>query len=151
MKLAWITVNGPPTERTEALKRLEMISDSLLSVATPIQHAAPKILREHRTFSDPILDRVRGNYARLLSRVNPGTGISVLACEAGWSSMLQVPATRSDEAWALDLLDHEHILAHPGHFYDCVNGTFLVISLLPRPEIFVRAVGTLARFVTSRS
>ena len=151
MKLAWITVNGPPTERTEALKRLEMISDSLLSVATPIQHAAPKILREHRTFSDPILDRVRGNYARLLSRVNPGTGISVLACEAGWSSMLQVPATRSDEAWALDLLDHEHILAHPGHFYDCVNGTFLVISLLPRPEIFVRAVDTLARFVTSRS
>jgi len=151
MKLAWITVRGPSRERAEALKRLEMISDSLLSVATPIQHAAPRILREHRTFSDPILDRVRGNYALLGSRVNPGTGISVLACEGGWIAMLQIPATRSDEAWALDLLDHGQILTHPGHFYDCVNGTFLVISLLPRPEVFVQAVDTLARFVTSRS
>ena len=151
MKLAWMAVTGPSTKRTEALRRLEMISDSMLSVATPIQHAAPRILREHRTFSDPILDRVRGNYALLRSCVNPGTGISVLACEGGWSAMLQIPATRSDEAWALDLLDHEHILVHPGHFYDCVAGTFLVVSLLPRPELFSQAVHTIARFVTSRS
>ena len=44
IKLAWIVANGPPDLLAEALVRLEVIADTYLSVSTPVQLAAPKLL-----------------------------------------------------------------------------------------------------------
>jgi hypothetical protein len=37
MKLAWILASGAPQELSTALKRLELIADTYLSVNTPVQ------------------------------------------------------------------------------------------------------------------
>jgi alanine-synthesizing transaminase len=149
MKLAWITVSGPPLQRTAAIGRLEVISDSLLSVATPIQHATPRILREHRAITAPILKRVSRNYSWLTSAISPSSGISLLTSEGGWSAILRVPATRTDEDWAVAFLQEKGVLVHPGHFYDCAAGTCLIVSLLPLPDVLQKGIHKILRFMGS--
>ena len=51
-----------------------------------------------------------------------------------------VPAVRSDEAWAADLVTEAGVLVHPGYFFDLRGGAFLVVSLLPEPAAFAEAV-----------
>jgi len=53
---------------------------------------------------------------------------------------LRVPATRSDEDWAIELLAEEGVLVHPGHFFDFASEGYLVISLLPAADIFREGV-----------
>jgi len=40
----------------------------------------------------------------------------------------------------LQLLEHDRVLVHPGYFFDFPREAFLVLSLLPGPEVFDRAV-----------
>ena len=41
MKVGWLAVRGPETERREAMSRLEVISDTFLSMNAPVQLALP--------------------------------------------------------------------------------------------------------------
>jgi len=41
-----------------------------------------------------------------------------------------VPATRSDEELALELLEARGVYVHPGHFYDFPSEGYLVVSLI---------------------
>ena len=66
--------------------------------------------------------------------------ISVLTCEGGWSALLQVPAIRSEESLVLTLLTEDHVLVHPGFFFDLEREAFVVVSLIVEPEIFDRGV-----------
>jgi alanine-synthesizing transaminase len=59
----------------------------------------------------------------------------VLAVEGGWYITLQVPRVRSEEEWALKLLE-EGVLVQPGYFYDFYSEAFLVVSLLTEPGAF---------------
>ena len=54
--------------------------------------------------------------------------------------MLQVPAIMKEEEWVLTLLSEEGVLAHPGYFFDFPAPAYLVLSLLPRPEVFREGV-----------
>ena len=47
--------------------------------------------------------------------------------------MLEVPATESEEALVLRLLDERTCSCIPGYFFDFAREAFLVVSLLPRP------------------
>jgi len=59
-----------------------------------------------------------------------------------------VPRTRTEEEWALLLLE-AGVLVHPGYFFDFPAGSHLVVSLLPEPEAFARGAGILARVLRS--
>jgi alanine-synthesizing transaminase len=47
-----------------------------------------------------------------------------------------VPATRSDEDLALELLATQNVYIHPGHFYDFPSEGHLVLSLLAPSQTF---------------
>ena len=57
--------------------------------------------------------------------------------------MLSIPRTRSEEEWALSLLQ-AGVLVHPGYFFDFPAGAHLVVSLLPEPGAFAQGVELLA-------
>jgi aspartate/methionine/tyrosine aminotransferase len=59
-----------------------------------------------------------------------------LKTAGGWYVILKLPAIRTDEDWALELLRQDSVLVHPGHFYDFPSDGHLVVSLLPTPENF---------------
>jgi hypothetical protein len=50
---------------------------------------------------------------------------------------------QSEESLVLQLLEQDHVLVHPGYFFDFPREAFLVLSLLPPPLVFDRAVSRL--------
>jgi alanine-synthesizing transaminase len=86
------------------------------------------------------LDR---NLRSLDHRLQSVPGIRLLEPEGGWSAVLRVPRTMSEDQLVLRLLEDAHVLAHPGYFFDFPEEAFLIVSLLPPPEIFDEAVDRL--------
>ncbi len=140
MKLAWIVVNGPAELRRRAEERLEVIADTYLSVSAPIALAAPAWLAQRGAIQSQVIERVRTNLHHLDEVLGPDLPVSRLSVEGGWYAILRVPATRSDEAWAIELLTQTGVSLHPGHFYDFPTEGHLVLSLLPRPDVFANAL-----------
>lgn len=136
LKLGWVAVDGPRDLCAAAVKRLEVICDTYLSVATPVQVAAAGLLAAGDAVRAQILARVRANYASLETRAASHPSVQVLDADAGWSAVLRVPATRSEEDLVLDLLHQDGVLVHPGFFFDFPHEAFLVVSLLPEPRCF---------------
>src|SRR5579885_1114421 len=129
MKLGWIVVSGPQNLRREAMERLEWIADTYLSVGTPVQCAAARMLQAGENVQQQIRNRTASNLAaaRELFR---GAAADLLAVEGGWYLVIQMPRIRSEEEWAIDLLSRENLLLQPGFFYDFESEPFLVASLL---------------------
>jgi len=150
MKLGWIIAAGPAALRAPALERLEWIADAYLSVSTPVQHAAARLLAAGEAVQQQIRERTRANL-QFAHRLLAGLTANPLAVEGGWYLPLQVPRTRSEEQWALDLLTQCHVLVQPGFFYDFEKEAFLVVSLLAEPAVFEEGLIRLARFLTHAS
>jgi aspartate/methionine/tyrosine aminotransferase len=91
--------------------------------------------------------RVRDNLvvARRLAAAHPACDL--LPVEGGWSLIVRVPAVRSEEAIVLELLEEQHILVHPGFFFDLPHEAFLVVSLLPPQDAFADAFARMLRHV----
>jgi aspartate/methionine/tyrosine aminotransferase len=142
MKLGWILVRGPLPQRKESLDRLEIIADTYLSVGTPVQHATRSLLALCSQVRSQIRDRIRSNY-NFLSRAVVPTAVQCLETEGGWYAILRVPSTQSEEEWALQILNDRGVLVHPGYFYDFAEEAFLVLSLLPRRDLFEEGVSRL--------
>jgi len=140
LKLGWMVVNGPDDLVRPALERLELICDTYLSVATPVQVALPALLAEGSAIRKQIRDRITRNYRALLGAAPRFPSIRVLPSEGGWYAVLQVPAMQSEESLVLRLLEADHVLVHPGYFFDFPREAFLVVSLLPAPDVFDRAI-----------
>ncbi|MGA3026683.1 MAG: pyridoxal phosphate-dependent aminotransferase, partial [Bryobacteraceae bacterium] len=52
---------------------------------------------------------------------------------------------RSEEEWALLLLDRHGVLVQPGFFYDFETEAFLVVSLLTPEGVFAEGIERAAR------
>ena len=76
---------------------------------------------------------------------------SVLHAEGGWYAMVRVPETRSDEAWALSLLEDERVYVHPGYFFDVARGAMLVVSLLCPEAALEEGARRIARHVEAHA
>ena len=140
LKLGWIAVSGPPDLRDGAIERLEMISDTYLSVATPVQVAAPALLASAGAVRDAITARIRTNYAELRTSAAANPAVQVLNAEAGWSAVIRIPATAPEEDFVVNLLQRDGVIVHPGFFFDFPAEAFLVVSLLPKPPCFAEGV-----------
>jgi aspartate/methionine/tyrosine aminotransferase len=143
MKLGWIAAGGPAPLVEAALARLEIVCDTFLSVSTPVQRAAGALIEAGRGVRAQILERVTANLRELQALAAAHPACSVLRVEGGWSAVVRVPATRTEESLVLDLLEHDHVLAHPGYFFDFPHEAFLVVSLLPPPAEFREGAGRL--------
>ena len=149
LKLAWLVAGGPPDTRARALSGLELIADSFLSVSTPVQIAAPSLLECGAAIRTQIHQRVRGNLATLRDIARSFPACEVLRVEGGWSAVIRVPATRTEDQLTLGLLDAEGIVVHPGYFFDFTREAFLVMSLLPQTETLREGALRLLRYVAS--
>jgi hypothetical protein len=140
LKLGWMVLNGPAGRTADVLERLEIICDTYLSVSTPVQVAAPALIENGRQIRRDILERVRANAAALTRAVSCHPSIETLAIEGGWYAVLRVPATRSEDDLVLELLNADNVLVHPGYFFDFPREAYVIISLLPMPDVFEAGV-----------
>jgi len=135
MKLGWIVASGPQDLRREAFEKLEWIADTYLSVSTPVQCAAARLLKVGDDVQRQIRERCAENLASAREALAGSAG-NILALEGGWYITVQVPKIRSEEEWTLELLAREDVLVQPGFFYDFETEAFLIVSLLTAPAIF---------------
>jgi alanine-synthesizing transaminase len=143
LKLGWIVVAGPQPARRDALAGLEWLADLFLGVAAPVQYALPQLLALRHGFASRVTERVAANLAALARLERERPECTLLPADGGWSAVLRVPATRTDEAWALALLERG-VAVHPGHFYDFAAGEHLVLSLIVEPATFNAGLGAIA-------
>ena len=136
MKLAWIAASGSQSDIAAAMQRLEIIADTYLSLNAPVQLAAPALLDQRKTIQPQLLRRVGANLAELDRQLAGQKSCSRLDVQGGWYAVLRIPVTRSDEDFAIDLLQRSGVLIHPGHFYDFPGDGYLVLSLITREQEF---------------
>lgn len=149
VKLGWIAVGGPARLVDTALDALALIADTYLAVSTPVQVAAPTLLARGAEVRRQIGERVRRNYAALREAAGRYPAVDLMHCEAGWSAVLRVPATQSEEDLVIGLLERHGVLVHPGFFFDMPHEAFVIVSLLPDPGIFDRGVARLLEHVNA--
>lgn len=148
LKLGWMHVGGPEALRDEALARLELVADTYLPVNMPVQLALPGLLAHASRFRTALLARVKEN-RRLLREARPGNAPwDVVPAHGGWSTVLRIPLEPGEEATCLALLD-AGVAVQPGYFYDLTGGAFLVLSLLPPPDVFAAALEPLVRVLAT--
>lgn len=152
MKLAWMVVTGPEALKTEAMRRLEIICDTYLSVNTPSQNALSFWLENAAEIHGEISNRLNQNRSVLIHKLSgippirlpSTTTASLLQAEGGWYATIEIEDGRNDEEWALLFLKESHVFVHPGYLFDFPEGNFLVLSLLTPPQIFEEAVDRMA-------
>lgn len=147
MKLGWILLRGPQDFKERARQALEVLADNYLSVSTPVQWALSGWLGAGDEIHRQISDRVGLNLS-LLKRTLDGTPAEVLPVEGGWSAVIRVPRIRSDQEWAFELLERE-VRVHPGYLYDFPEQGYLVVSLLPEPDLFQLGAGRIVDAVAA--
>jgi len=141
MKLAWIVASGPCEQVIPALARLEIIADTYLSLNAPVQLAAPVLLAQRKNIQPVLVDRLRSNLAELDRQLAAQKTCRRLEVEGGWYAVLRVPATKSDEELAIELLREQSVVVHPGHFYDFASAGYFVLSLITPPAVFREGAG----------
>jgi alanine-synthesizing transaminase len=146
MKAAWLMVSGPEAWKTEALARLEVIADTYLSMSAPIQLAIPGLLEQRHAFQKQVIARVNENLTEQDKQLAGQKSCSRLKVEGGWNVVIRVPATRSDEELALELLATRGVYVHPGHFYDFRSEGYLVVSLISPQSNFSQGLRHLLAF-----
>jgi alanine-synthesizing transaminase len=142
MKLGWMVLSGPEYERQQARERLELVLDTYLSVNTPVQRAAPVLLAAGEQMQRQILQRVQRNYQALKQKLL-GSAAHPLEAGGGWSAIVQLPRTRSEEEWLFALLEEKGVIVQPGYYFDMGCEAYMVVSLITSPEIFKEGVGRL--------
>lgn len=143
MKLGWVVASGPKCD--DALRGLEWIADTFLSVSTPVQVALPGLLEAGIDVREQIGRRIRANLGFLHNTFGRNSACRILNVEGGWNATMQVPRTRSEEEWALNLLQDHDVRVQPGFFYDFESEAFLVLSLLTEPAVFEEGVRRIVR------
>ena len=148
MKLGWIVVSGPEVRRREAFERLEWIADTYLSVSSPVQYAAARLLAAGEDIQGQIRARTAANLSHAREAL-AGSAANLLAVEGGWYAIAQVPRVRSEEEWCLNLLTRERVLTQPGFFFDFDAEAYLALSLLTPPEAFAEGIARLKRLLAA--
>jgi len=148
MKLGCIGVDGDQALVDEAYARLELVADTFLSVSTPSDLAASRLIDATALVRERIVARCRANLARLDSAVS-GTTLTRLRAEAGWSAIVRFPALATEDSIVLALLD-EGVAVQPGWFFDLPRGPHVVVSLIGDESEFAFAAERLVRVAESR-
>jgi alanine-synthesizing transaminase len=139
MKIGWIGVSGDKYLVDRSLSALELISDTFLPVNETAQFAVPQIFEKGREFLE--------NYKQWIAKCR---NIAV-ACFTGCNAVLPaggfyvtLSLAKDEEQAALKLLGEEHILVHPGYFYD-IAPDHLVMTFIQDPSNLERAFSAIAR------
>jgi alanine-synthesizing transaminase len=137
MKASWIVAHGAQALVDEAMRRLEIVADTFLSMNAPIQHALPEWLAGRAIVQDAIRERVRCNI-RVLDERLIGSASSRLAAEGGWTAVLRVPRAVDGVEFGEVALERG-VVVQPGVLYGMPEGR-VVLSLLTEPEVWRRGL-----------
>jgi alanine-synthesizing transaminase len=149
MKLSWIIVSGPRKECKEAMARLEIITDTYLSVGTPIQLALSNLLTGKDLIQSQIKKRILGNYNFLMEILTGNKQLKLLKAGGGWYSVLKINLEIDEESFVYGLLKNKDVYIHPGYFFDFKEEGIIILSLLTEEKVFCEGVKRILTYLES--
>lgn len=146
MKVAWMVISGPEPEKSDAIARMEMISDTYLSLNAPVQLALPTLLETRHGFQRQVLERVRANVTEIdlwlglrdaieggqaVPRPEPpnASGLSRLRMEGGWCAVLRTIGASDGGNQAVEKYLTRGVFIQPGSLYQ-LQSFDMVFTLL---------------------
>ena len=138
MKVGWIGVSGDEHLVERSLSALELISDTFLPVNETAQFAVPEIFGKGRQFL--------AGYKQTISNCRNVAMECLAGCEVvppAGGFYVTLKLSSDEEQAALALLRDEHILVHPGYFYD-IPPDHLVMTFIQDPVNLRRAFTAIA-------
>lgn len=153
MKLSWILLSGPETWKRKAKEYLELISDTYLSVNTPVQNILSDLLRWKNLIQSQILKRIQRNLFLLRTAFSDPNLVSKIDCDfpnAGWYCVLESERFYPEEKFSLSLLQEKKVYVHPGEMFgfpERKNLGTIVLSLLTEPDEFESGVKSILDFL----
>ncbi|PKL06715.1 MAG: hypothetical protein CVV53_02830 [Spirochaetae bacterium HGW-Spirochaetae-9] len=135
MKLGWIAVSGPEDEVAKAMGALELISDAFLSAGAPVMNGVSRLLAHEEEIRLKVKRRMATNFAVYRKILEyEGSAHRILACEGGWTALVQSPRFAGEEELVRGLLREEGIYVHPGFFFDMEKEAYFAFSLIVKPQ-----------------
>ncbi len=140
MKIGWMAVSGDDALVETSLRTLEMISDTFLPVNETAQFAVPAIFDEGREFLTGYRDKLRARRDAAVAAL--GSAVHVPP-RGGFHIVVPVDRDIDEEDLAIELLEDEHVLVHPGYFYD-IEGRHIVMSFVQEARVLEDALPRIA-------
>ena len=132
------------------MARLEVLSDSYLSVATPVQRALPRLLAVGRGVRAQIADRIDRNRRRLGDLLAPVSRTRLLGADGGWHAVVELADGTGEEDLCAELIESTGVVVQPGFFFDFEREGYVVLSLLPEHADFDEGTAALVAALERR-
>jgi aspartate/methionine/tyrosine aminotransferase len=139
IKIGWIAVSGDERLAKRAATELEMVSDTFLPVNEIAQFAVPGIFEQGQAFLVQYRAWVAGCRNVAVEKL---AGLRFAGPRGGF--YLTAGIDRDEDQAALEALRHEHLLTHPGWFYE-IEPHHLVITFVNDPGRLADALARLRR------
>ena len=151
LKLGWIAVSGEKKRVDISVDALEMISDTFLSVHTPIQKALPAIFEKGTEFKRKYVQEVaiRRDFCFSLLQKTPNFSISPPQGGFYLTVNIKTKKEQDEEDFVVRLLEETGILVHPGYFFDYESGVHIILSYLAPQKIFSGTIPKMIQFSTA--
>lgn len=132
IKFGWMTVSGDKDKVERALRSLELISDTFLPVNEIVQAAAPEIFQHGIKIKNEFAHRIRDCWNLAEKILVQSRRCTFVKPEGGFYVTLHIKDF--DEVRAAEaILRENHLLVHPGYFYD-MDSNHLVFCFVQRAE-----------------
>lgn len=138
IKLGWMGVSGSPERVDQAMKALELISDTFLPVNEMVQAAVPDILKGGMPFLSWYSEQVRERWRRAEEILKNTPHCDFVSPGGGFYVTLRLRNLDEDQV-TMALLGKEHLLVHPGYFYE-MEPHHLVLSFVQQAEVIEDAL-----------
>lgn len=137
LKLGWIAMNAPAASAFGA--RLEILNDLYLGANSLTQAMLPALFEGGLAFTAAMRRRIRTSLDMALAMLAGCPAVRVQPPDGGYYLFPRVLGWDNEELLVLRLLERG-VLVHPGFFYGCEDGTYIMISCLTEPEMLKRGL-----------
>ncbi len=151
----WLAISGPKARAADYLEGINLLANMRLCANAPGQHAIQTALGGHQSIEDLILPggrlrEQRDTAYRLLNEI-PGVSVNQARGALYLFPKLdpEVYPIKSDEQFALDLLEQQKILISHGTAFNWVRPDHFRLVTLPNVKDLEEAVGRIAEFLST--
>jgi aspartate/methionine/tyrosine aminotransferase len=146
LKLSWIYLSGKQEFVSQLKEALEIISDTYLSVNTPVQTGLEILLQTADSIQNKIKTQIKENEKIIYKNLKDNSFIDFFIPEGGWYLILKLKTNIEDETFSYQFLNDQKVYTYPGYMFDMPGDKYIVISLLPDKDSFEEGIKRLIHF-----
>ncbi|MEO1576408.1 MAG: aminotransferase class I/II-fold pyridoxal phosphate-dependent enzyme, partial [Pseudomonadota bacterium] len=140
-RVGWLSFSGPTERAEDYLHAVELLASLRLCANVPGQWAVQNALGGHQSiYALTALDgRLYESRQAVIDATERSEFLSTVTPRGSMYAFVEVDTTRlpgfDDNAFALDLLEHKHVLVAPGSSFNIPQTNRFRITLLPDRDV----------------